>query len=70
MEPASPHVTQSDQRSLPDIEGNRHHGVENNEVGPEYEEGRDKWWWDIFFPWQKILEVVAFLVLPNAMPNC
>lgn len=42
MEPASPHVTQSDQRSLPDIEGNRHHGVENNEVGPEYEEGRDK----------------------------
>lgn len=35
-------VTQSDPRSLPDVEGNRHHGVENNEVGPEYEGGRDK----------------------------
>lgn len=70
MESAPPTVTQSDQRSLPDVEGNRHHGVEKNEVGPECEEGRDKWWWDIFFPRQKILEVVAFLVLPNAMPNC
>lgn len=42
MESAPPPVTQSDQRSLPDVEGNRHHGVENNEVGPEYKAGRDK----------------------------
>jgi hypothetical protein len=33
-------ITQNDQRSLPDIEGNGYHGVENNEVGPESEDGR------------------------------
>lgn len=41
MKSAPLHVIQSDQRSLPDIEGNRYHGVENNEVGPECEDGRD-----------------------------
>lgn len=40
-EVSSSPTAQSDQRSLPDIEGNGHHGVENNEVGPEYEDGRD-----------------------------
>ena len=29
------------QRSLPDVEGNRHHGVEDNEVGPEHKGGRE-----------------------------
>ena len=29
------------QSSLPDVEGNRHHGVEDNEVGPEYEGRRE-----------------------------
>lgn len=68
-ESVPPISQRSDQRSLPDIERNGHHGVENDEVGPEYEDGRHKRRRDVVSPRQDVLEGVASLALPDAVPD-
>ena len=56
--------------SLPDIEGNRHHGVEDDDVGPEGEEGREHEIVHRGVPGEVALKQGAHLLLPHGIAHC
>lgn len=51
---------------LPNIKRNGHHGVEDDDVGPEGKESRETSGVSIF-PWQEDGEVGAFVYLPDVV---